>query len=234
MNQNQNCISPKTPLPCPFPSPPFHEGLDFGGPRLKHPNGIQGTDQGKGGDGTSHGKGLGGSRRFLIPGANILADIATQKPIPHLFTQRLIRRKDTPCFQGEVTDAKPGIESMGGHQGTSWTSLQASGASSAMVCGKGVIGGKGIRGEKARQKEMTSPLGINQEGIFSNPAQSCPTGKIPFQKGCRIDDPTGAHLGPPGVTPVRQFTQSSFEKFVVILAPGITPNSAKVFWLPGS
>ena len=119
-----------------------------------------------------------------IPGADVLADIASKDMVAHF---RAMRLWDWAFeFNREVRDAEPGIElpsALSGHEGRGGAGVDAARAGSATV-GWRFGGGCGEiqRQENFAQQKPASAGLIDEAGILSNPAEAREPGVGAFEQ----------------------------------------------------
>ncbi len=104
----------------------------------------------------------------MIPGANILADIAAEQPIADAGAKFV--RNRLPQLDGQVTDASPRIEHISIDKRLRRAGIQTSSAGAAVVGFMRRVVFQLQVGQQCRQKEPTSHLFVQQQSVFADPA----------------------------------------------------------------
>jgi len=73
----------------------------------------------------------------MVPGANPLAEVAAEDPIPNIGAQ--IQRNDAFVFDCQIGDAAAAVDGAVGKDAGSGTDLQAASAAAAVVGGEGRV-----------------------------------------------------------------------------------------------
>ncbi len=117
-------------------------------------------------------------RKAQIPGTDIVADIAPERPAVDLagqFGGNLLLVLDR-----EVGDALGGVEDVGLDKGVGGAGVEALGATAAVVGGEGRIDGQRQVGEDAADDEPGADAGAEEHRVLADPAEAGALGEFPL------------------------------------------------------
>lgn len=168
---------------------------------------------------------FGGIWPHRVVGADVLADIAAIDPVGDLGPP--FSFDGGSAFDGEIGDAARGVDGVGG-DGLRGTGVDAAGARAAAV-GLGDLVGGGFEvegGEDAAEEEGGAEARVDEEGVFSDPAQAGAGGEFAFRDGGGVDE--GGELVARVLLAecVADGMQAVFDDFVVVASLGVTGDSA--------
>ena len=128
-------------------------------------------------------------RRFTIPRANILADIAAKDLPPHARHQ--FRCNRTLVFDSQIRNALRRIHLVRRDQRASGTRIEAPRACPAMILDQQLrcflFWTEIQRGQQHREKSKRSQLRMNEAGVLSRPSQSSCRRQRAFYHWSRVD-----------------------------------------------
>src|SRR5262249_49778147 len=114
--------------------------------------------------------------RLAIPRTNILADIAPENPVAH--TNAEIARYRTSQFNGQVTNAAPGVKLARARKCIRGAGVQTSCTGTTVLPVKRLIRLQlDIEQEGAKEKKGAQAR-MDQHGVLSEPSQARPAGKV--------------------------------------------------------
>jgi len=122
---------------------------------------------------------------MMIPGTDILANVAAKNPIAHSLPQRF--GNGLAEFNGEVADAATAVQYIRCNERIGRAGVETCRTRTTVVGLLGWIVVEFHIGEQGGQKKPTAGLSIEEQTVFTNPAQAGPLGKLAFQQGRRID-----------------------------------------------
>ncbi len=168
----------------PSESAPTGEGVPFRLPPMKYLRQVY-----------LRGRGFYGKVRLFgvegtaIEGADILTDVAADDECRLAHRVMKLIRNFASFFEGKVADAASAIDGVGG-DGIGGAGVDAAGAGAAVV-GDGGIGGKVEVGDEFAEEEPGAFVGVNEEGVFSDPAEAGAGGEFALEDGAGIDVAAG-------------------------------------------
>ncbi len=90
----------------------------------------------------------------VVPGADVLADVAAEDPVLHLGTQ--VGGDGLLELDGEVADAARSVEDVGLDKGVGWAGIEAGGTGAAVVGGVGGVVVEESVGEQCGKKKVAA------------------------------------------------------------------------------
>ena len=165
--------------------------------------------------------------RKLVPGTNRKAIVATVNAVSHSRAQ--IPRNWALVLDCQVGNAAPRIELVRCGKCRGRTNVETGTASAAAVVFRRICR-EFERRKNCAEKKPRSVLARDQVCVFALPPQASARGKRLFHHRGRIDEYFHVTAGI-GREPARQFLQSRFDQFVVVVASGIDRDSRAIMRL---
>src|SRR5262249_30909093 len=129
---------------------------------------------------------LSAERRFAVPGAHVLTDVAAEDPVPHARTQ--VRRDRLSQLDGQVADAAPGVQLIRTRGCLRGASIDASRTGAAVVGFEGLVRRKFDTKQQRPEEEEAAEAFVEQHGVLAEPAEPCEPSEVALQQRSRVHD----------------------------------------------
>ena len=126
----------------------------------------------------------------MIPGTDILADVAAEEPVIDAGAQ--LRRDRPPKLDCQVANTAPGVEDVGLHEGGGRAGVEAGRAGAAVVGIMRIVVIEFDVGQQCGEKEPTAKLLVQQQSVLPDPAEAGQLGEFSFQEGRGVHDAADA------------------------------------------
>jgi predicted PurR-regulated permease PerM len=133
-----------------------------------------------------------GAGRSVVPGADLLADVAAEDVRAEGVLDRIGQR--APVLDRPKSQATAGVEDSGGKQRARGARLQAGHAGAALL-GNRLVGRQVEVGHDLGQQYVRPEIRVDETAILADPAEPRRGGKGPLEQGCRVHTDAVAERG---------------------------------------
>jgi len=162
-------------------------------------------------------------RGLAVPRANILADVASEQPLPH-FAPQVVRDRAAQLDR-QVTDAPPAVELVWPDECVGRAGVEAASTRAAVVGGVRLVVIQFEVGEQRAQKDPTAQPLVDEHGVLADPTDAGQSREVALEQRCRVDDGSRTTAGRCIVQEIAEPPQSVPHHRVVVVAPGVARDA---------